>query len=278
MPLVYACISPHGAEAVRELVSVKEANKFAKTTGGLVQLAEDVKKSKPQTIVIASPHNLRIKGKIAVVTSENSSGFLKGTKGKEIALRCKCDIEFATDLLESSEEASLPVVGANYGTFGGPTSDMPMDWGTLIPLWFFMKRNSIRPRVVVVCPSREIPLAQNALFGECIAKLSEASEKRIVFVASADQAHAHSRTGPYGFNRAAVEYDRNIIDAVETNKIRSILKLDPKFVENAKPDSLWQMAILAGIARRVKLVSRLYSYEAPTYYGLLCASFSRPNA
>jgi aromatic ring-opening dioxygenase LigB subunit len=46
-------------------------------------------------------------------------------------------------------------------------------------------------------------------------------------------------------------------------------------LRDAKPDGLWQMAILAGIVDRVKLKSQLLSYQVPTYYGMICAEYAR---
>jgi len=53
------------------------------------------------------------------------------------------------------------------------------------------------------------------------------------------------------------------------------MSIKPDLVEAAKPDSLWQMTILAGIADKLKLKSDLVSYDAPTYFGMICANFKR---
>jgi aromatic ring-opening dioxygenase LigB subunit len=152
-----------------------------------------------------------------------------------------------------------------------------MDWGTLVPLWFVTKGRKNDPRVVIVTPSREIPLSENYEFGRVIAELAEKKSKRYVFIASADQAHAHRKSGPYGFSRAAAEYDRFVIDAIEKNRIHSVMNLTAKLVENAKPDSLWQMTMLAGVLSKVRMRAELFSYQTPTYYGMICAGFRRTN-
>jgi aromatic ring-opening dioxygenase LigB subunit len=64
---------------------------------------------------------------------------------------------------------------------------MAMDWGTLIPLWFFLRLNRLESRIVIVTPSRDIPLEQNLMFGKKVAEVGETSEKRVAFVASADR-------------------------------------------------------------------------------------------
>ncbi len=277
MTLVYACIAPHGSEAIEKLASKSTVSKFQKTRKGLGQLAREVSRAKPDTIVIASPHNLKLWQKIAVVTAENSTGTLQASlrNKKSVSLKVKCDVEFAAEFLERATRRNLPVIGANYGTSEGDTSDMPMDWGTLVPLWFIMPKCRPKPKVVIVTPSREIPLSQNFQFGKVIGELSERKTKRIVFVASADQAHRHKKSGPYGFNKAAEEYDRLVLHAIEKGRIDSIMRLKPKLVEAARPDSLWQMTMLAGVLDRVRMSAEILSYHVPTYFGMICASFRR---
>ncbi len=276
MTLVYACIAPHGGEIIPELAAKSLLRKFEATRVGMRYLARKISETKPHTIILASPHSLRLIGQIAVVTAENSSGSLEGSSKRSVFLHANCDVEFAKKLIEEGERRGLPVVGANYGTSTGPTSNLQMDWGTLVPLWFVLKERKVKSKIVIVAPSREIPLRKNFFFGRMMAELMERQEsKRFVFIASADQAHAHKRSGPYGFSPAASKYDNYVLDAIRKNRLKRILALDAGFVERAKPDSLWQMTFLAGIADIVKLQSRLLSYQIPTYYGMACASFER---
>ncbi len=275
MPLEYACITPHGGDIIPRLAVRKTERLFEKTRESVRKIARDIREVKPDTIVIASPHNLRLRDKIGIVTSENTTGQLRGPRGRKVSLSLKCDREFAQDILQESSRNRLPVVGANYGTSEGPSSDMAMDWGTLVPMWFVAREERVKARIVIVTPSREIPLSQNITFGMAIANMAEKSKKRIAFIASADQAHAHEKSGPYGYHRSAAKYDEFVSGAIQKNRIESISRLSKRFVEEAKPDSLWQMAILAGITRVVKMQGTLLSYAVPTYYGMLCASFVR---
>jgi aromatic ring-opening dioxygenase LigB subunit len=271
VPLVYACIAPHGGEIVPRLAG-KRLSLFSPTRRGMRVLAKEMKEAGPQTIVVATPHNLRLRKHIGVVTSEYSSGRVAEGK-KEIRLRAQCDIGFAKKVVAGAEAKGLPVVSANYGALEGPMSDLAMDWGTLIPLWFLLRGTGLKSRVVIVTPSRGIPLRQNYDFGRTIAEAAQQEKKRVAFVASADQAHAHLKDGPYGFDRRAAEYDEMVVEAVRRGRLRSLMRLKAAFVEGAKPDSLWQLAVLAGALSVVPMEGRLVSYQVPTYYGMLCASF-----
>lgn len=273
MPVVYCCIAPHGDELISKIAG-KNRGLAAKSTVGMKRLASEMADARPETIVIATPHNLRLTGRIGVVLAENSSGRV-GMGKAQISLKAKCDVELARHLLASAERANLPVVGANYGTVSGPLSDLAMDWGTLIPLWFFLRLARLKSKIVIVTPSREIPLEQNFEFGRAMGEVAESSKKRVAFVASSDQAHAHDKSGPYGFSPEADRYDELVVDAVKRDRLSEILKFDPDMVEKAKPDSLWQMTMLAGVLRVVKMRGKLYSYEVPTYFGMLCAGYSR---
>ena len=278
MTLVYACVAPHGSDAIEQLASKTVRRRFRATTRGLRKLGAEVGRAKPDTIVLATPHNLRLCKHIGVVLTENSTGTLQASprSKKFVSLKAKCDVEFARELLERSARANLPVVGANFGTIEGVTSDMQMDWGTLVPLWFMIPRCAKKPRLVIVTPAREIPLSKNFQFGRIIAQLAEADrKKRVVFVASSDQAHTYKKSGPYGYNPRAKEYDALVLDALKRNRIGDVTAIDPRLVDAAKPDSLWQMTILAGVADKVKLKAELVSYHVPTYFGMICASFKR---
>ena len=271
MGIVFACITPHGAEIIPELAR-NMLQAFAITRKGMEQIAETLKKQEVETIVVATPHNLRLEATIGIITAEFSEGILE-ENNSQVKLRCQCDSQLARVILAETRNLGLPVVGVNYGTSEGPASCMPMDWGTLIPLWFFAREKQATPKVVIVTPSREIPLEGLTRLGQAIAEAAKTSDRRVAFVASADQGHAHRSDGPYGFNAASAEFDQAVKMAIQKNDLRPLLNLPPKFVEDAKPDSIWQIAILQGILERVPMKGFLLSYQAPTYYGMLCAEY-----
>ena len=271
MVLVFACIAPHGSEVIPELAG-KSLEDFAETRKGMEKLALLMEKQKPETIVLATPHGLRLESKIGVITSEFTEGTLE-ENNKMIRLRCECNSKLARLILKNAKKSNLPVLGANYGTDTGPNSCMPMDWGTLIPLWFFTRKGKAKLKVVIVTPSRDLPFQTLIKFGYILAETVENFKERVAFVASADQGHAHKADGPYGFHQASAEFDRMVREAVIKNDLKTLFSLSKKFIEDAKPDSLWQLAILEGVLEHVPLKGQLISYQAPTYFGMLCAAY-----
>jgi aromatic ring-opening dioxygenase LigB subunit len=273
--LIYACVAPHGAEIIPQLAG-DNPEAFSETRRGMEAIAAEMGSHKIDTIVLATPHNLRLRRNIGVVVAEFSEGTLK-TESGSVQIRFKCDQVLAEGILQSAEKVKLPVVGINYGTSEGEASCMPMDWGTLIPLWFLGHQKN-KTKIVIVTPSREIPLKDLVRFGDVIARVAQKSSTRVAFVASADQAHAHRKKGPYGFHTDAARFDKLVVDAIKEGNLGKLLSLDEQFVENAKPDSIWQIAILSGILQHVPMRGRLVSYEAPTYFGMLCAAYTTKHA
>lgn len=276
MPLVYACIVPHGGEIVPVLAG-RKLKQFAPTRTGMRRVEAQMREARPESIIVASPHNLRLHKHIGVVLSENTSGRVSEGR-RSVSMKAKCDVDLAWKIVEASEGAGLPVVGANYGTFEGPLSDLAMDWGTLVPAWFFLREGKLDSRLVVVAPSREIPLRENFEFGRVVAKVAKKTRKRVAFVASSDQAHAHKKAGPYGFSEKASVYDGLVVDAIRRGSLKSIMRFPPSLVEAAKPDSLWQMTMLAGLLQEAPMKGELFSYQVPTYYGMLCAGYRQDQA
>src|SRR5207245_8989031 len=183
MTLSYACITPHGSNVIPNHANKRTLRSFEETRKGMLNVAREVKRARPDTIIIASPHNLRVHQHIAIVTAENSSGTLRGWNApeKRASLKVKCNPSLAKELLAAGTRRRLPVVGVHYGTFAGFNSDIAMDWGTFVPLWFFMHENRIRPKVVIVTPSREIPLELIIAYGRTIADGIQKQRERIAF-------------------------------------------------------------------------------------------------
>ncbi|MGI6643930.1 MAG: extradiol ring-cleavage dioxygenase [Bacillota bacterium] len=270
MSLVYACICPHGTEILPE--SGDTSNEVVKLRTAMDQLGREMKASSPDVTIIATPHGLRLEGYNAVVTAEYSSGKVDGPLGTVEAV-FRCDRAIAREIVARTRKAGIPVVGCNYGGLSGPASNMQLDYGALVPLAFFGARDESRPDVVLVGPTRDIPLAQLVEFGRIIGAIAAQSPKRVAFVASADHAHTHTAQGPYGFDPAAERYDRMIVDIVREDRLEALMDFDLDFVAKAQPDSLWQMLILYGVSQVVPLRGRFLAYGLPSYFGMLCASY-----
>jgi aromatic ring-opening dioxygenase LigB subunit len=221
---------------------------------------------------VLTPHNVHIEGSMAVIVAGRLEGVV-GENGREIALTSPVDVEFSLALLDAFARAGIPATSVSYGGNRPEEASMPMDWGALIPLWYLGGRSDPPPRVVLVSPARDLPAETHVAAGQVIVETAAASGKRVGLIASADHGHAHDPEGPYGFDPASAVYDEQIVALVRENRLEGLLEIDPAFVTTAQADSWWQMLILHG-ATAGAFEAELLSYEAPTYFGMLCASFT----
>ncbi|HWI65558.1 MAG TPA: hypothetical protein VNT75_27335 [Symbiobacteriaceae bacterium] len=267
MPLVFACIAPHGGQILPEFAAGPDD--AAATRTAMNELGRRMEAARPDTVVVLTPHGIRIDGMMCISVSARAAGDM----GPQVAVDFEVDQPLAAAIAAASEAEGVPVARCIYGASAGPSCCIPLDWGAIIPLRFMGHTYSPKPRVVVICPSRSLSREQMVAFGRALATAAEASGSRIALIASADQAHAHSAAGPYGLDPAAPEYDRQMCEAVRQQDLLGLLKTDPALVEAAKPDSLWQMLILGGALQVRPLCGELLSYEVPTYFGMMCASY-----
>jgi aromatic ring-opening dioxygenase LigB subunit len=243
--IVFAAIAPHG-----DLVLGDEPGAPA-TRAALEELGRRHAAAAPETTVVVTPHNVHVEGHFAVVTAAHVG-------------ELDTDRELAAAILGALSEAGIPALGVSFGSNDLATAEMPIDWGTEIPVEFMRGE-----RIVVVSPARDRPLDEHVRAGAAIARAT--GERRVALVASADHGHAHDPDGPYGFDPGAAEYDERIRQLIGENRLDALLELGP-LAAAAKADSLWQLLVLHGAldgGARIELLS----YEAPTYYGMLCAAY-----
>ncbi|WLD93349.1 hypothetical protein [Alkalihalobacillus sp. AL-G] len=64
-----------------------------------------------------------------------------------------------------------------------------------------------------------------------------------------------------------------MVDLIMSGDLEGLAQFDEPYIEAAKPDGIWQSLVLAGAISKENRNSEFLSYEAPTYFGLLCASY-----
>jgi aromatic ring-opening dioxygenase LigB subunit len=255
--VVFGAIVPHGDPAFAE---------GSATRGAFEEVGRRLEHARPDVTVVFTPHNVHVEGAFAVVTAATLSGALDELP---VEFEAPLDRELTARVLASLRAAGLPAVGVSYGSNDESLAVMPLDWGTLIPLWFLGGRNDEPRPVVVVSPARDLALADHVRAGAAVE--AACSQRRAAVVASADHGHAHDPEGPFGFDPAAAEYDAKVVELVRENRLGEAFQLEP-IVAAASADSLWQLVLLHG-ALADGFEAELLSYECPTYFGMLCAAF-----
>ena len=258
--IVFAAIAPHGGPVFDQ--------PDAPTRKGMEELGRRFAQAKPDAVIVATPHGLHADGHFAVVRSSRLEGDASQWTDADTHYEGPGEPELANACIAALRDAGLPALGVTFGSTAAGSSTMPLDWGALIPLWF------MRAPAVVVTPCRALSNDDHVRAGRALAAAT--GERRIAFIASADHGHGHTADGPYGFAAESADYDEQIQAIVRENRLAELAEWDPAFAVAAKADSFWQLLMLHG-ALGDAFSAELLSYEAPTYFGMLTASFARED-
>jgi len=256
--LSFMAVVPHGDEILHP---VDEDSR--RLQAAMMELKRRKEAQGLTSLIVVTPHSIRMEGCMAVVTAERLRW------GRR---QLRTDLPLARGVLREAQ--GLPVQGVNFGALEGPQSVLPLDWGSWIPLSFLHAGE----KLVVVAPARGVKVEELERFGMALGRASEAHQGMVGLLVSADHAHAHTPSGPYGYSPMAEVYDRAVTSALRDDRLEELEGMDPELIEQAKPDSFWQLLIALGVLRRLReegkvVRPRLLAYGRPSYYGMAVAAF-----
>lgn len=284
--MVFAAIAPHGFPIIPDLSD--DAEGALATRAAMAAMESRAKESGIEALVIAGPHGVRVEGAICLADTARAAGTL-AWQGREVELNVPVDGALTEAIAAAARERHIPVALAGYAGNRRDQSVLPLDWGILTPLWFLGHgRNmpghgnvladppveDIGPPAVIVTPSRGLPRGTLVEFGRAVAEAAAADWRRIGLVASCDWGHTHAPDGPYGFHPEAAAVDAEVVAAVEADDLLRLIDLDEERARDAAIDGLWQALMLGGALAETPMRGELLSYEAPTYYGMLVATWA----
>ncbi len=260
MPIVYACIAPHGGS----LLLGDAPGPVPECRRAMARMRESLRASGAESLAILTPHGVYRRGVLTVGVAPASQG-----RHGAAALSLHTDRALADAWITRAAVKNVPTARLA----GHPrTGLLPLDWGVTIPLALLTPPPDTLP-TVVVCPARDVSRQSLVDFGEALADASDLLNKRVALVVSADQGHGHAADGPYGFTPASAEYDAAMKAAIDAGDLPRLLTWPEDYADLALADSYWQTLTLIGVQRRVPLRARFLSYEVDHYFGLLCAEF-----
>lgn len=284
--LVFACITPHGLPLIDELSPEGEGT--LATRAALTEVGRRCAAAQPDVLIILTPHGTRVDGAMCLAGGGRAAGTLRWNE-RQIELNVPLDTVLTDRIAAAARIHATPVALAGFGGNQRDQSTNPLDWGTIVPLWFLGYGRNMRghgdmfgappaqddgPSVVIAAPSRRLPRSAMIAFGEAIAEAVRLDGRRVALVASCDWSHTHAADGPYGYHPAAAEVDAFVVQALRDNDPERLLDLPDDQVEAAAIDGLWQTLILAGALRSFPMRGEVLSYEAPSYYGMLVAAYT----
>ena len=266
MPFVAAALMSHGSEALPEFGLAEFAPAFSHQSAVATQIAH----CSPETLVVVTPHGVRSEGMMTVSYSETVEGILDTPSGQRLRDIYSVNRSLAERFWQQPGPTQTAALG--YGATTGEHNRIPLDWGAHVPLRFVQMFLPTPFRVVVLTPSRALSLERLYQYGSQLGSVMREWPGNVALIASGDLSHTHRESGPYGFDPAAAELDQWFLDMLQTGNWSGLRAVSAQMVEQAKPDALWQLAVVAGaLGEELFAPFMLAGYSCPTYFGMASA-------
>lgn len=265
MGIVAAYVLPHPPLAVEGVAGESEKSRVSKTLTSFDRIAKDISVIKPDTIIVSTPHGICYSDYFHISPGSSARGNfgMFGNPGMEI--RADYDEDFVSNLSRFCKDARFMA-----GTAG--EEDPSLDHGTMVPLYFINKY--YRNYKLVRLSLSGLPLSEHYNFGKFVKKVADASDKKIVYIASGDLSHYQSDEGPYSYRPEGPLYDDKIMDTLRSGKLNELLTFDSSLLNKAGECGHRSFCIMAGAIYGKEISTNVLSHEAPFGVGYGCVEIN----
>jgi MEMO1 family protein len=261
---------PHPPIIIPE-VGKGEEGKITSTHKACMKIAEYIEASAPNTIIIITPHGPVFRDAIALSIGTTITGNLGGFGAVDTRFNCGIDLELSKRIVEVAHGEGIPVATITEYSAKHYGVNFELDHGTMIPLYFINKKY---PNYKLVHITYGIlPKLQLYRFGIALREAVETSLSNAVIVASGDMSHKLTEDGPYGFDAAGPEFDKNIVEYLKNGDTSAVFSMKRSNVDAAAECGLRSYYILLGTMDGRNFKGNVLSYEGPFGVGYGVLSF-----
>ncbi len=261
--IVFGCIVPHPPLLVPEVGGGREME-VSRTLEAMRELTRRLAATRPQTVVLISPHGVMLYDSMGVATAETLRGTMRnwGARGSDHDFRN--DTDYVAALRTEAGNAGIPLDSIG-------DRDYSLDHGVMVPIHFLVE--GMAGASLVPLTFSLLPLSTHLDFGRAVRRAAERLARRVAVVASGDLSHRLIPSAPAGYDPMGEVFDRKITEAVAAYDVRAIMDLDETLIDRAGECGLRSIVILLGALDGLDVRPDVLSYEGPFGVGYLVASF-----
>ncbi|HEY3374133.1 MAG TPA: AmmeMemoRadiSam system protein A [Candidatus Aquicultor sp.] len=266
MPVAFGCAVPHPPIIIPE-VGKDELENVAATVQAMKDVAVEVGKADPDLLVFISPHSPGFADSIAVRANPVLTGSFATFGAPNVELTARNDLGFIDELIRIADGFGLSVTKIGRGHVDILGAD-ELDHGVLVPLYY------LRQAIDMPIVSLSISLGEfdeHYTLGMAVQQATDATKRRIAFVASGDLSHRLQPGAPASYNPRGVDFDAKIEAIFDTGYFDELKTLDPSLIRDAGECGLRSIYALAGVCNELNVRTKVLSYEGPFGVGYLVA-------
>lgn len=263
MSVLAAYIVPH-PPIIIPAVGRGEEKKIEKTINAYREIAREIAKLAPETLILTSPHTVCYADYFHIAPGASAKGDLAQFMAPNEKISVRYDKELAEMIVDRAAELFFPA-----GYLGEKSPDL--DHACMVPLSFILKEWP-NCRIVRIGLSGLSPLVHYK-FGTIIRHAIEQSGRKVVAVASGDLSHRLKKDGPYGLSPSGAVFDKKVTEIMRSGDFGDFLEIPEELADDAGECGLRSFQIMSGILDGLAIKPRLLSYEGPFGVGYAVASF-----
>ncbi|CAE7217422.1 unnamed protein product [Symbiodinium sp. CCMP2592] len=276
-------------------------------SGGSVQLhtaarelGHDISEETPELLFVTTPHGLELSQRYLVYLNSHNAGasplddMPHAAGNRTVPMNFTSPQSLAMQLLEHLQNEKLPAEGLRGFSDAQP---LPISWGEILPLSFVQKAREdqgldLPPVLLMSFPLRRFNHSDSMVpellrLGSATADFLEALPQRVVWIVSADLAHTHLASGPYGYCPCAQPFDDAVVrwarDLPSESAAEALLH-EGRGWQRAGAASCGFTGLVAAHGAMAHISNltglptwrgQVLAYAHPTYYGMMVARFER---
>jgi len=277
LTIIGAFILPHGS-MVLDLDKKGLPKEAIKLHNAMVEMADEIEKLQPDIIFMTTPHSIALSNDFGIYLNKGGSGSAEWMgEYKKYQANIEFDQEISQNLLDYLIDKETAINGVVSFT---SSVDAPLRWGEVVPLWFLRKLTKKPKYVLLSQPLRRLEFVEDLIpetltLGNDLRLFFDNLNKQVVVLISADMGHTHQKEGPYGFDEIAEPFDQLMEKWAGKLDSKILIKKAAPMLTNALCCGYIGFVMLQGMLENKDFTPKVISRSAPTYYGMMVASYIR---
>ncbi len=259
--IVFAAIVPH-SPLLAPSIGKDQREKLADTLHAYQELEQALYLTKPETLVIMSPHAQMYPDAFSGNVSDHFAGQLKEFGDHGTTISAKVDFLLLDHIHRMMREESVPFT---------LTSQEELDYGFTIPLLLLTQQ--LKNWKLVPLASSLLDGRMHYEFGRQLKRVLHAEQRRVAVIASADLSHHANANAPEGATAEGQQFDATIREKLKTLDAAGLLAMDQRVVEEANACGYKPTLTFLGTLENIHCTPKEICYEAPFGVGYLTERF-----
>lgn len=258
--LEICALMPHPPVMIPE-VGKGELDKIKNTVAAVTEAAKMVKDCNPQTIILITPHGPVFEDAVSISVHPRLKGNFAAFGAPDISLGFETDGLLVRHILKKADRLGVNVVELTDDKAKNNYLRLELDHGAMVPLYYLSKAG-FKGQLIHISVGM-LSYEEMYTFGKAVQGAIGMVDKRVAVIASGDLSHRLTPDAPAGYSPRASEFDKQVMEAVETLNIKALLQMDRDLITAAGECGLRPIFFLMGVIGGLQAAGKVLSYEAP---------------